>query len=170
MAGRHEDSLAEQETVVVGPGDRGLGADVEEAALSAVDAPAHQIGTMRADRHDWIRRRDVVASLLLGRIAQPGIRGQQLGPVERKGNTPAHWISPAPTAVGAVLSRDPSELERLPQPSFDGRALRIGRSLDRRTACSAWRTCRFQRRYDRRPRSGRSSTYTWSTAEAGFDN
>jgi len=60
MTRRDEDPLAEEEAMVVGPDDRGLGANIEEPALAAIDAPADDIGAVGADGHDRIRGRDVL--------------------------------------------------------------------------------------------------------------
>jgi hypothetical protein len=90
VAGRHQDSLAQEEAVIVGLGDRRLRADVEQPAFSAIDASPHYVGTVRTDRDDRIRRRDVVASVLIGRVLEPRVRGEQICPVKRKGDATAH--------------------------------------------------------------------------------
>src|SRR5207248_5241421 len=78
----------------------GLRADVEETALPAGDAPADDIGAMGADGHDRIRGGDVVASVLIGGIPEPGIGGQQVGPIERERDATAHQ----PPSLNAFLS------------------------------------------------------------------
>ena len=50
MVGRHEHALAEEHPLVIRPGDRRLGAEVEEPSLAAVDTPADDVGAVRADR------------------------------------------------------------------------------------------------------------------------
>ena len=86
--------------MIVRPDDRRLRADVEEPALPAVDTPANEVGTMRPDGDDRIRGRDVVASVLIRSISEPGIGGQQLGPIERERNATAHQ----PPSLNAFLS------------------------------------------------------------------
>src|SRR5437016_11777293 len=80
MTCRDEDPLTEEEAMVVGADDRGLGSNVEEPAIPVVDAPAEDSGALGADVDDRVRRRVVVASVLIWSIPEPRTGGQQLGP------------------------------------------------------------------------------------------